>query len=477
MKINGRLFIGLLFSGLLLTLSSHAQTVLPTIFNNHMVLQQEDTVAIWGTDVPDVALSLQTSWGEKLTTQSDHEGHWRFALPTPKTDCQPQWLKIKGTTTVEYADVLLGEVWVCSGQSNMEYPLEGWNDQPIRKYNKLMMDTDYHDIRLYKIDKRFNQVPQTDIESAQWTVAGMNTVHDFSAVGFLYAKRLHHMLKVPVGVIQSAWGGSLIESWMSKSVLKKHFPTYHWSDIDFKKGRANGWPYTIYNAMIHPIIGYGVKGFLWYQGESNRHWPAEYKELFPAMIQQWRDEWGQGDLPFYYVQIAPYIYDSKVNSAYLREAQMQTLDKLPNVGMACIMDLGEEKSIHPSHKDEVAERLSYWALNKTYGLNRIACCGPIYKSMKQVKEGKILISFEDTFKGLYTFGKPLTGFEIAGEDKVFHPAQATIVRNKNQVLVSCPEVTAPVAVRYCFKNWVVGSLFNGAHLPASSFRTDQWPDK
>lgn len=177
------------------------------------------------------------------------------------------------------------------------------------------------------------------------------------------------------------------------------------------------------------------------------------------------------------MQIAPYIYDSKVNSAYLREAQMQTLDKLPNVGMACIMGLGEEKSIHPSHKDEVAERLSYWALNKTYGLNRIACCGPIYKSMKQVKEGKILISFEDTFKGLYTFGKPLTGFEIAGEDKGFHPAQATIVRNKNQVLVSCPEVTAPVAVRYCFKNWVVGSLFNGAHLPASSFRTDQWPDK
>lgn len=241
-------------------------------------------MVIWGTDVPDVALSLQTSWGEKLTTQSDHEGHWRFALPTPKTDCQPQWLKIKGTTTVEYADVLLGEVWVCSGQSNMEYPLEGWNDQPIRKYNKLMMDTDYHDIRLYKIDKRFNQVPQTGIESAQWTVAGMNTVHDFSAVGFLYAKRLHHMLKVPVGVIQSVWGGSLIESWMSKSVLKKHFPTYHWSDIDFKKGRANGWPYTIYNAMIHPIIGYGVKGFLWCQGESNRHWPAEYKELFPAMI-------------------------------------------------------------------------------------------------------------------------------------------------------------------------------------------------
>lgn len=473
-QTHGFMILCLLLGGLFFTLSSSGQTTLPTIFNDHMVLQQEDTVAIWGTDVPNVSLSLSTSWGEKLTTNSNNEGKWRFALATPKTDCQSQWLKIKGTTEVEFDDVLLGEVWLCSGQSNMEYPLEGWNNQPIRDYNKLMLDTDYKDIRLYKIEKSFNQEPQIDVKDALWKVAEMNTVHDFSAVAFLYAKKLHNALKVPVGVIQSAWGGSMVEAWMSKSSLQKNFPEYRWSDIDFKSERTNHCPYTIYNAMIHPIIGYGIKGFLWYQGESNRHWPTEYKELFPAMIQQWRDEWGQGDLPFYYVQIAPYIYDTKVNSAYLREAQMQTLDKLPNLGMACVMDLGEEYCIHPSHKDEVAERLSYWALNHDYGMNYIACCGPVYDSMKETTKGQIIVSLKGNYKGLCTFGGTLKGFEIAGVDKKFYPAKTAIIYGKSQVMVSSSEVPHPVAVRYCFKNWTVGTLFNGAGLPASSFRTDQW---
>ena len=477
MKTHGFMILSLLLSGLFFTLFSYGQTTLPTFFNNHMVLQQKDTVAVWGMDAPNVSLSLRTSWGQELTTSSNDEGQWRFALPTPKTDCQPQWLKIKGTTAVEFDDVLLGEVWICSGQSNMEYPLEGWDNQPIQDYNNLMLDTDYKDIRLYKIEKSFNQVPQTDVKDALWKVANMNTTHDFSAVGFLYAKRLHNVLKVPVGIIQSAWGGSNIESWMSKSFLQENFPSYRWSGIDFKRGRANAWPYTIYNAMIHPLIGYGIKGFLWYQGESNRLWPAEYKSLFPALIKEWRDEWGQDDLSFYYVQIAPYKYDKEVNSAYIREVQMQTLDILPNVGMACIMDLGEEQCIHPSHKKEVAERLSYWALNHDYGMNLIACCGPIYDSMKKTDKGQIIISFKNLYKGLSTYGGPLEGFEIAGADKKFYPADAAIVNHKPLVIVSSPEVADPVAVRYCFKNWTVGTLFDAAKLPASSFRTDQWDIK
>ncbi len=278
-------------------------------------------------------------------------------------------------------------------------------------------------------------------------------------------------------MIHTSWGGSSVQAWLSKEAIED----YQKVDLDGANitKRTNHIPTALFNSMIHPLIPYTIKGALWYQGESDRTEPENYKKLFPAMVKDWRTRWGLGDFPFYYVQIAPYMYgDNEVfttagNSAFIRETQLQCLDLIPNSGMAVTMDIGEDYCIHPPKKKEVADRLLFNALHKTYGMETIDCVGPTFASF-EAQEGGLLLKFDNAETGLFTYDG-LQDFEIAGKDKVFYPADATIIDRKN-VLVKSAKVPNPAAVRYAWRNWVSGTLYDTNLLPASSFRTDDWND-
>ena len=279
-------------------------------------------------------------------------------------------------------------------------------------------------------------------------------------------------------MIHTSWGGSSVQAWISKEVME-NFQPVDLEDVDINQ-RTNHIPTALFNAMINPLIPYAIRGALWYQGESNRMEPDKYKEMFPAMVKDWRNRWDQGDFPFYYVQIAPYMYveDNDVfqdyqNSAFIREVQLQCLDLIPNSGIAITMDIGDDYCIHPPKKKEVADRLLFNALNQTYGFSTIDGQSPVYDSL-WVEDGGIVLTFDHAESGMFAYEDP-EGFEIAGEDRVFYPAKASIVDRKN-VWVKSERVTEPVAVRYAWRNWVEGTLFDTNLLPASSFRTDDWED-
>ena len=288
---------------------------------------------------------------------------------------------------------------------------------------------------------------------------------------------LSETLNVPIGLIADSYGASTIEAWMSPDDLAS-FPEI---TIPLKTDSIKSLPKTpttLYNAMLYPVIGYGIKGAIWYQGESNFGRSKQYEDLFPAMVSSWRKAWDNGQFPFYYVQIAPYKYSkvindfsSKTNSAYQREAQRKSLNKIPNSGMAVLMDIGEEKLIHPSHKREGGERLAYLALGKTYGVKGIGYASPDFQSLV-IDKNKAVITFNNAFNGLTSFGKELALFEMAGEDQKFYPAKATI--KGSTVTLTSADVKAPIAVRYAFKDFVVGDLFGVDGLPVSSFKTDDW---
>ncbi|MFW5944622.1 MAG: sialate O-acetylesterase, partial [Bacteroidota bacterium] len=334
------------------------------------------------------------------------------------------------------------------------------------------------DLRLFTVDRIGSKTPLKDVEEYKaWQQASPENVWGFSAVAYFFGRQLQEILDVPVGMIHTSWGGSSVQAWISKEVMSDY------QEVDIEetdiKENTNHIPTALYNSMIHPLIPYRIKGALWYQGESNRMEPEKYKELFPAMVKDWRNRWEIGNFPFYYVQIAPYMYggndafSTPENSAFIREVQLECLDLIPNSGMAVTLDIGEPDCIHPPKKKEVAERLLFNALSQTYGYKNVDGASPVYTS-HEVKDSVIVLKFDNAENGLYAHDG-LKGFEIAGEDKVFYPADAKIV-NRSEVLVKSDEVPDPVAVRYAWRNWVVGTLYDTNLLPASSFRTDDWDD-
>lgn len=454
----------------LLTLQSFSQTRLPVMFSDNMVLQQQELVSIWGIDQPKTKISVKGSWGKNATATTDADGHWRLKLQTPAAG-GPFTLVVKGSKEVVLKNVLIGEVWFCSGQSNMEMPVKGYNNQPVIGSNETILNSTNDNIRFLNTPRSSSITPSYDVKG-EWTAASPANTGNFSATAYYFAKKIQSVLGVPVGIIQSAWGASTIESWMDKQSLSafknKVIPDKVPDSI------PNRTPTIMYNSMLHPYIGYTIKGVLWYQGESNRENANEYHALFTSMINSWRTQWQQGDFSFYFVQIAP-IESGKINPAFLREAQLQTMLSVKNTGMAVTMDIGERTLIHPAQKEQVGNRLAYWALAKDYNVKGIAFSGPIYKQLEKTANGRLMLTFDYCEQGLTSFGKPLTDFEIAGEDKVFYPAQAIIRTDKNGVIVVWNDVVKnPVSVRYAFKNWAEGSLYNTQGLPASSFRTDNW---
>jgi sialate O-acetylesterase len=446
-----------------------AQLHLPGLFNDNMVLQQQQAVSIWGTDKPGTLIKVSGSWGKTASVKTDANGSWKLKLQTPVAG-GPYQLSVTGSTKLLFKNVLIGEVWFCSGQSNMQMPLMGNLNQPVIGSNEAILNAANDQIRYFHTPHTTSLTPLNDVNNS-WLTAAPDVAGSFSAVAYFFARKLQTQLKVPVGIIESSWGASAIESWMDKETVLP----FHKSIPDtLPQVQAQKVPTIMYNAMLHPIIGFTIKGVLWYQGETNRDNADEYQALFTAMIQSWRHQWQQGDFPFYFVQIAPFE-PGKTNSAYLREAQLKTMLTVKNTGMVVTMDIGEQNVIHPSQKEQIGTRLAYWALNKDYNVKGISCNGPVYRQMEITKDHKIILSLEGCDRGLTSFGKPLTGFEIAAADKVFYPAEAEIVNDKTgKIRVWNNLVKEPVSVRYAFKSWAIGSLFNVEGLPASSFRTDDW---
>jgi len=464
---------------LLFPLSIYAKIKLPAIVSSNMVLQRNTTIVIWGWADAYEKISIETSWlDEILNVETDKDGNWQMEVETTN-DTSPQVIRITSKTSdIKLENVVFGEVWLCSGQSNMYHQINGYFGQPVLGATMAIARSNNPNLRLFSLGKVGSKEPLKDIEKySGWHQAHPNNVGAFSAVAYFFGQQLQEILKVPVGLIHASWGGSKIQSWISKEVMD-NYEQVDLADVDITRA-TNHIPTTLFNAMINPLIPYTIKGALWYQGESNRTEPGKYTELFPAMVKDWRTRWGIGDFPFYYVQIAPYRYNNInafntiENTAFIREAQLQCLNMIPNSGIAITMDIGDEYCIHPPKKKEVADRLLFNALNKTYGFKAVDCAAPIFDS-KEVKKGGIILKFKNAETGLYSF-ETLEGFEIAGADKIFYPAKAKIVHRK-EVWVTSDAVPSPVAVRYAWRNWIIGTLYDVNLLPAPSFRTDDWDD-
>jgi sialate O-acetylesterase len=494
-----------------------AEVKLPSLLSDGLVLQQGTKLNIWGRAEPgeQVSVALKDQHESAVTNS---EGQWRVKLG-PLSAGGPFTLTIAGKNTITLHDVLVGEVWVCSGQSNMEMPVgtnsEGWSGNVI-DYQEEIARADYPKLRLFTVQKAVAGRPQRDVKG-HWVTARSQTVSEFSAVGYFFARELLQVLNVPVGMIHSSWGGTPAEAWTSRGTLQsdadlksilesetKLLSPYpgvfqdfeqqlaHWrqdSDKAESDGapvptapgipedpRRNPWrPAGLFNAMIMPLTPYAVRGAIWYQGESNAERAVQYRKLFPAMIRDWRRVWGEGDFSFLFVQLVNWgVYSPESNWPELREAQLMTLS-LPKTGMAVAIDIGDGSDIHPKNKQEVGHRLALAAQAVAYGRD-VIYSGPIYESMT-VEDGKIRLRFKHVYGGLVAKGgemATLAGFQISGEDHKFVAGEAKI--EGDYVVVRNEKVAQPVAVRYAWGMNPECNLYNRAGLPASPFRTDDWPD-
>jgi sialate O-acetylesterase len=490
---------------------ARADVKMPALFNPHMVLQQGQYDRVWGWADPGEAVTV-TIADQSKSTKADREGKWSVTLDPLKVG-GPHVLTVRGKNTISIGDVLVGEVWLCSGQSNMQWDVRSANDGDLEA-----RAARYPEIRLISVPQVGTQEPQKDFKG-EWKVCGPNTVADFSAIGYFFGRQLHETLGVPIGLIDDAWGGSACEAWVCRDRLRaegkfqalldrwekmeKDLPeameAYKTKLAEWEKAAeqarsegkrppqrpqspdaqmaGNARPGNIYNGVLKPTIGYGIKGAIWYQGETNAGRAYQYRDLFPLMIKSWRDEWSIGEFPFYWVQLADFMAEKPepADSAWaeLREAQTMTMSKLPNTGEAVIIDLGEGKDIHPRNKQDVAKRLARWALARDYGVN-LPYRSPLYKSMEK-KDGKIVITFDHVGNGLRTFDVPdPIGFAIASHDGKFVLAKARIV-GRDQVEVWSEDVSDPAAVRYAWADNPVCNLYSQAGLPVTPFRTDDRP--
>lgn len=548
-----------MFHILIALASLSADVTLPAIFNNHMVLQRDKPLAFWGWANAGEEVTVSTGQN-KVTVKTDNEGEWKVTLPAMKHG-GPHQVIIQGKNTIELTDVLVGEVWICSGQSNME-----WSMGAINNSGEEIKNADYPQIRLFHVPKVPSTKPARDVV-ADWKPCSPDNVRGFSAVAYFFGRRLHKDLQIPIGLIGSSWGGTRIEPWTTpegfaavdslKDFLKpdpdseerfhamrkgflssivdkmnEHLPKKRseedelefevdkddlaagipqpkdpqlgnarliekWLPLakkaleankpfpELKGGWPRGWPTlppssstnagtptALYNGMVYPLVPFALRGAIWYQGESNLHDGMVYHEKMKALIAGWRHVWNDPVMPFIFTQLAPFRYGGSNPELLPRiwEAQTATL-KVPHTGMAVITDIGNTSDIHPRNKQDVGARLALWALSQTYG-KELVYSGPLYREMK-IEGNHIKVSFDHAGGLAASNGKALTHFQIAGKDRVFKEAEAVI--EGNSISVSAPEVASPVAVRFGWHHEAEPNFVNGAGLPASPFRTDDWP--
>ena len=465
--------------GLFLAPVADAEVRMPSIFSDNMMLQQDADVRIFGKAGAGERISVVSSWGAESAAVADADGEWEVMLRSPKATNEPQTLEVKGENIVSISNILIGEVWLCTGQSNMEYPVGrqgdgSWATGMIGSEEELA-DSDYPDIRLFQAAHQLSPGGEKDDVAGKWVVCNADNADNFSAVAFVFGKRLHKELGVPVGLIQDTWGGTPIEAWTKMDVMDGN-PCY--TDVlnmyARDKMEKEGWtwliPSTLWNGMIAPIAGFTVKGNIWYQGESNVYVGKYYRQTLINLINSWRNEWEQLDMPFYFAQLAAYSKDPFVG---IRDAQFQVWRKsgLRNIGMVTTVDVGDSLDIHPRHKREVGERFALWALAKQYGRD-VVYSGPVFKSL-ETKGSRLVLEFDYADGGLSTSdGLAVKSFEVAGSDKEFHPAVAEIKGGRLEVY--SPEVAEPVAVRYAWKDYCRVNLVNADGLPAVPFRSDKW---
>ncbi|MDP4251914.1 MAG: sialate O-acetylesterase [Bacteroidota bacterium] len=461
-KMKRLIFSILCLSG---TKISFADIRLPSVIGNNMVLQQQSSAKLWGWSAPAEKIYITTSWNNKTdSVTATRDADWQMIIQTPPAG-GPYSITFRGNNQIVLDNVLIGEVWVCSGQSNMEMN-EGWGLKDVKAelpscYNR--------NIRFFYIPKTTSDYPQDDCKGA-WEICDSNTVKNFSAAGYFFGKKLNKDLNVPVGLINSNWGGTAAEVWTPAEVVDQNDSL---KAAAAKLTPAPWWPYkpgVAFNAMISPITHYSIAGAIWYQGESNTGTASTYSSLFTSMIDAWRKKWDK-EFPFYYVQIAPFHYGNKNIGALLQEAQTKSMQH-QNVGMVVITDLVDDTSnIHPQDKHDVGYRLANWALAETYHKEGIVYKSPVFKAM-DVQKGKAIISFENPGSGLQSKGGTITELYIAGSDKIFYPANAKIIHD--QLTVWSKSVPRPVAVRYAFGNTAIGNLLSKDGLPVTAFRTDSW---
>ena len=463
-----------------------ADARLPSVFGSRMVLQRDADVPIWGWADPGERV-LVAFQNQVVTTHADADGNWKVSL-APLKVAGSETLTVKANNVITLDDVLVGEVWVCSGQSNMQWAVSQAIDPDLEA-----AAADYPDVRLFQVVRETAAEPLDELQTRiEWQACSPETISSFSAVSYYFGRQLHQVLGVPIGLIHTSWGGTRAEAWTSPEAmaateeLKPILDTWKQRCAAYQADTSSAnadprldrhHPSNLYNAMISPLVGYSIRGAIWYQGESNASRAYQYRTLMPTMIQSWRDAWGQGDFSFYQVQLANFraIKNEPGESdwAELREAQYLATQRLPHVGAACITDLGAILDIHPKDKQNVGKRLARLALHHDYGMTDLVKQGPTYSDL-EVKDGKCMVRFETSSSQLITrYRQPLTGFAICGSDRNWVWGNAKIV-GKDTVEVSHPDISEPVAVRYNWADNPQGNLYNALYLPAYPFRTDDW---
>ena len=461
----------------LLSFSSSAQIELSNLFSDNMVLQQESHVNIWGKAKKNQELIIYTSWSSKIIrTIVKDDGSWEVKIKTPSAGGPYNIQVTCDGETKTINNVLIGEVWLASGQSNMEMTLSGNNREPVNGSLDAIANSNNTKIRFFNVKVKVSDERIDDIEG-EWLEANFKNTPNFSAVAYSFAKYLNQVLDIPFGIINSPKDGSVAEAWISPDVLKKITTN---KELSYYAKQPHNNPSVLFNGMINAIIPFTIKGVIWYQGEGNSGRYQNYMKLMNGLIKNWRDEWGLGDFPFYFVQLAPngsLGQGNGTSQAFLREAQLRTMLSVENTGMAVTLDIGSKITNHPPEKLLIGKRLAYWALAKNYGFNGLPHSGPVYESIK-VKNNKVYVNFKFAKNGVTSYGKPLSGFEIAGEDKIFYSADALIDphwsagwENRSVLTLSNKNVPNPLYIRYGWKNYIEGALYNVEGLPASSFRS------
>jgi len=443
-----------------------AQVRLPEVLGDHMVVQRGLEVPIWGWTDPGARVTVRMG-DEEASATADADGEFTVHLP-PQQAGGPHTITVSSENTVSVEDVLVGDVWICSGQSNMEMAVRG-----VRDAKQEIADATYPNIRLFTVKRTSTPEPQDDCQG-EWQQCSPETVAGFSAVGYFFGRHLREELDVPIGLVNTSWGGTPSEAWTSLRTVEKVEAFDPIVKRFQDKPKHPHRPGNLFNGMIAPLLPMRIRGAIWYQGESNAGRACQYRTIFPAMIRDWRAHWKQGDFPFLFVQLANFKKRAEQPGesawAELREAQTMALD-LPHTGQAVIIDIGEAGNIHPKNKQDVGKRLALAARAIAYGED-VTYSGPMYKSMT-VEDGKVRLAFDHVNGGLVARGGgPLKGFALAGKDKKWHWAQAKI---DGKTVVSSAEVSEPVAVRYAWADNPECNLYNEAGLPASPFRTDHWP--